>query len=80
MGFENILTFDFFPLITGWGLFYYYIYSTVEEPIGLMEVEDLKDRDKQRHEYYTNYPSMLHAILTVVMSNLFLKNGFLTKK
>jgi hypothetical protein len=38
-GFENILNFDFFPLIVGWGLFYYFIYKVKEDPIGLMEIE-----------------------------------------
>lgn len=68
MGLENLLTFDFFPLFTGWGLFYYFIYSVKEEPVGLMEIEDLAKREKTRHDYMTSYPSMLHALLMIVMS------------
>jgi hypothetical protein len=75
MGFENILTFDFFPLITGWGLFYYFCYSIKEEPVGLLEIEDLDQREKQRHEYYTNYPSLLHAVIMVIMSKYLARNG-----
>jgi hypothetical protein len=68
MGLENILTFDFFPLFTGWGLFYYFIYSVKEEPIGLMEIEDLQKREVTKHEYLTSYPSLLHAFLMIAMS------------
>jgi hypothetical protein len=73
MGFENILTFDFIPLITGWALIYLYCYAVKEEPIGLQEIEDLEEREIKRHEFYTNYPSLLHAVSMVFMSKFMSK-------
>ena len=77
---ENLFKFDFLPLILGWGLFYYFIYSVKSEPIGLMQIEDFKKREVERHLYLTNYPAMLHAVLICILSKpclCFTTNTFL---
>lgn len=68
MAFDNLLTVDFLPMIAAWGSIYAIIYSVKEDPKGLKEIADLKERHKTRQAYLNNHVSVYHAVIMCILS------------
>lgn len=67
MLFEELLQPDMPAYLVGWSLLTYVLFKTLKDPQKLDEILDEKQREKERCLYITNYASLLHALILVVL-------------